>query len=349
MNTGSNTVLIAFMAPGIDGAARVPGTLISCDAGEGAAVPTEIQFLPYGYTVTDKGDMLVDEEAIQELLKFFDKKKNDIVIDYEHQTLEGVEAPAAGWIKSLTNKGKDGLWAGVEWTPRAAEYLRNKEYRYLSPVVKARKADKRVVLIHSAALTNSPAIDGMVPIVNKGGDNPFEEDDKVLKSLICQKLGLPEDATDEQIMEALEKVLATGNTVVNKEVLKLLELTDDATIDQAKGKIIALKNPSGYVRAEEYNDLKKRLDLRDRDDLVNMALKSGKVAPAQKDWAEQYAMKDPSGFKAFLENAPQVVPLEEIGKGDPPSARGKVGDDQLLVNKMLGISDEDFKKYGGDA
>lgn len=329
-------------------ATMLHGTLISCEAGDGMEVPTEIQFLPYGHTVTDKGEMLVDELAVQELMKFVAAKKNDIVIDYEHQTLEGVEAPAAGWIKEFIFKGKDGLWVRVEWTPRAREYIKNKEYRYLSPVVWARKADNRVVIVHSAALTNTPAIDGMEPIVNKGGTAPGKEDDKVLKKLICKKLGLPEDATDEQIQAALEKALDPGNVIANKEIISLLDLPDTATLDQAKGRIISLKNPSGYVKVEEYNDLKKRLDLRDRDDLVTMALKSGKVSPAQKAWAEEYALKDPTGFRAFLENAPQVVPLEEVAGGDPKPAGGKVGDSQLVVNKLLGISDEDFKKFGGE-
>ncbi|MCL6612621.1 MAG: phage protease [Peptococcaceae bacterium] len=344
--------MIACTAQGIQDANMLYGTLIACEAGEGAAVPTEIQFLPYGRTVTDKGEMLVDELAVRELMKFLAAKKNDIVIDYEHQTLEGGEAPAAGWIKEITFKGADGLWARVEWTPRAMEYLRNKEYRYLSPVVWARKSDNRVVYIHSAALTNTPAIDGMVPLVNKVSN---EKEEKGLDELLQQMrwmLNLPITATAEEIIAELQKVIEqvkkAEGLIANKEILTLLDLAEDATLDQAKGRIIALKNPSGYVKAEEYNELKRRLDLRDRDDLVSMALKAGKVAPAQKAWAEEYALKDPAGFKAFLEAAPQVVPLEEISGGDPKPAGGKVGDAQLMVNKMLGISDEDFKKYGGE-
>lgn len=83
---------------------------------------------------------------------------------------------------------------------------------------------------------------------------------------------------------------------------------------------------------------------------MDEALKAGKVAPAQKEWAEQYALKDPAGFRAFLEKAPVVVPVgQEIAGGRVPPAGGSVTDQiQLSVNKMLGISEEDFKKYGGD-
>ena len=41
-----------------------------------------------------------------------------------------------------------------------------KEYRYLSPVVLVRKRDQKATAIHSVALTNTPAIDGMFALVN---------------------------------------------------------------------------------------------------------------------------------------------------------------------------------------
>ena len=47
----------------------------------------------------------------------------DLVIDYEHQTLKDVQAPAGGWIKDIY-KGDDALVAKVEWTPKAQEYLK---------------------------------------------------------------------------------------------------------------------------------------------------------------------------------------------------------------------------------
>jgi len=45
-------------------------------------------------------------------------------------------------------------------------YLKNREYKYLSPVVLVRKKDHKALQLHSVALTNPPAINGMVPIVN---------------------------------------------------------------------------------------------------------------------------------------------------------------------------------------
>ena len=141
--------------------------LIAC-AGQGvelSGVPTEIKILPLGRVHSQKGDFTVDDESFELIRKQFKDRKLDLVIDYEHQTLSDVQAPAGGWIKDLY-KGEDAIIAKVEWTARAAEYLKNKEYRYLSPVVLVRKRDQKAAAIHSVALTNTPAIDGMFALVN---------------------------------------------------------------------------------------------------------------------------------------------------------------------------------------
>jgi phage I-like protein len=322
-------------------------------------VPEYIQVLPFGEVRSEKGDFVVDEESVREILRDWEARQSEMVIDYEHQTLGGEfssptgHAPAAGWVKALEDRGAKGLWARVEWTPRAAEYLRNKEYRYLSPVVLVRKSDRRAVRLHSFALTNTPAIDGMVPLVNK---RDFLKEGTGLEELLKQlrlKLSLPATATAEEIITAVDglnaRVASAGQVVAAKEVLELLEVPENADINTVKGKILALKNPSGYVRVEEFNALKEKLQLRERDELVALAMSQGKIAPAQKEWAEQYALKDPEGFRAFLKQAPQVVPVgQDIAGGGGLNKGGALSEAETLVCKQLGISEETYRKYGGE-
>ena len=138
-----------------------------------------------------------------EIISYFAARGNDIVIDYEHQTLEGGQAPAAGWIKELQDRGPDGLWARAEWTEKAKEYLANKEYKYLSPVVLVRRADNKAVAIHSVALTNAPAISGVRPIVNKDGKK--KEDDNMEKFLeqLANTLGLKDQPDQAKMLEVV--------------------------------------------------------------------------------------------------------------------------------------------------
>ncbi len=154
--------------------------------------PEYIRVLPLGYISSEKGDFLVDSESFRMMKEHMEHRAVDIVIDYEHQTLRDMQAPAGGWIKELILKN-GGIFAKVEWTTKAKNYLQNREYRYLSPVVMVRKKDRKALQIHSAALTNTPAINGMMPIVNSVKP-PLQADTQLneMQKKICRMLNLSE-------------------------------------------------------------------------------------------------------------------------------------------------------------
>lgn len=195
-------------------------------AGEGvevSGVPSEIKILPLGRVHSQKGDFTVDDESVELIRKQFKDRKLDLVIDYEHQTLADVQAPAGGWIKDIY-KGDDALIAKVEWTPKATEYLKNKEYRYLSPVVMVRKRDQKATALHSVALTNTPAIDGMFPVVNSLTIEDYSEGGTTMDlKEIAKALGLPETATEEEIKKAVEEAGKAAQKI--KEILGQLQTT----------------------------------------------------------------------------------------------------------------------------
>lgn len=340
--------------------------ILNVSSTEIQGAPDVVKLLPLGMVKSQKGDFLVDEESFQRIKNTFKERAIDIVIDYEHQTLEDVQAPAGGWIKDLFIQ--DGaIAAKVEWTPKAEEYLKNKEYKYLSPVVLVRKNDQKAVVLHSAALTNTPAIDGMFAIVNSLNIDEFEEGgkDMDLKKLAAL-LGLPEDATEEQILQAIKTSVGeveklkeeikkqTGGgeetqTVANKVICGLLGIeSKEAKTEDVAAAIMALKNPANFVPVTEFNKLKDRLDKKDGEELVTKALKAGKISAAQKEWAEEYALKDPEGFKKFVEKAPQAVPMGEIEIEDTKRNDSKTSETTMAVCKMLGVSKEDLEKYGKD-
>ena len=131
-------------------------------------IPEEFQLLPYGeIDIEGEPKAIVDAESIASVISHFNRRGNDLVIDYEHQSLKDTQAPAAGWIKRLIDRGREGLWAVVEWTPTAKKYLKNKEYRYFSPVFWVTNKERKVIRIESVALTNLPKINQLRPIVAK--------------------------------------------------------------------------------------------------------------------------------------------------------------------------------------
>lgn len=346
-------------------------------ASEISGVPNWIRLFPWGLVKSTKGDFYVTAESADLIMRSFRERGNDVVVDYEHQTLENVQAPASGWIKEYEAR-EDGFWARVDWTPKAKQYIENKEYRYFSPVVYTRKGDNVLVAIKNVALTNDPAMANVMPIVMKNLIVLKEEtqmdflkklaeilgiesadEAKVLAALkvlkdaaavnklkdINLELGIKETADAAEALTSLKalKTKQTDPAPAHPEVLSLLDLKEGSTLAEIKGKVIALKNPDGFVKTEEFIALKNKLDQRDRDELVTMALTQGKITPAQKQWAEAYALKDAEGFKAFVEQAPVVVKVDQLNLKNPPGG-DQITETDALVCKQLGIDTEFLQK-----
>lgn len=315
-------------------------------------IPEEIQVIPYGIDIqTPKGPFTCDEESAAAVMANFAAQKNDMVIDYEHQTLMGVEAPAAGWIrvKRLINKGKEGIWAVPEWTERAKQYLANKEYRYVSPVFLRRLSDNKVMRLVNVALTNQPNIDGMVPLVNKFTHftpKPENKEEKRMWKELLKLLGLAETATEQDAIVAVNKLATPVQVIANKSVLTALGLPDAATEAEVTGTIMAMKQSHTQVGslAQELAQLKANLGKKDADDLVAVAMKEGKITPAQKEWADDYAKRDTAGFRVFVAKAPVVVVMGKVVGSEKP-AEGALDETQLEINKQMGIDPETFKKF----
>ena len=334
---------------------------------EVGGAPEVISVLPLGHVKSAKGEFDVDGESFSAMKAQIAQRGVDLVVDYEHQTLTGEQAPAAGWVKELfLDDGQ--IKARVEWTDRAKAYLENREYRYLSPVITVRKADGKAMGLHSIALTNTPAIEHMEAIVNslnfEGGQNTMNEFMKKLAAL----LGLGEDATEEQVAEALKACVEENKSlkesaaeaakqqpaeddkvVANKAVCELLGLKAGAATADVAAAIMALKggNIGGVNLVEQVKSLEAKLADRDAEEAVELALKAGKITPAQREWAKGYALKSLDDFRGFVEKAPQVVPMGTVGGSEPLALKNEELDEAtLLVCKQLGISPEDVKKYG---
>ena len=364
-------------------------TMMVCagDAVDVSAVPTEIRILPLGQVHSTHGDFLVDDESFRLINSQFLGRKLDLVIDYEHQTLKDVQAPAGGWIKAL-KKGSDAILAEVEWTPAAQKYLKNKEYRYLSPVVMVRNKDKRAVMLHSVALTNTPAIDGMFPIVNsigapgipgwggitEGPGTPQQKEGGTKMDLkeLTKLFGLPETVTEEELKKAIQEAVkaaaeakeagktkgtegegtrSTGEDaemVANSTILSMLGLGAGAKTEDVAASIMALRAGNGNTEAE-LMALKAKIEEREAADAVEAALKAGKITAAQKDWAKAYALKDASGFQAFVAKAPVLVQAGKMDLKDAPDHRAEELDDlEMAICKNCGFTEEDVKKMKED-
>lgn len=133
------------------------------------------------------GAFLFNEAGADALISEFAGRGRDLVIDFEHSTLSGKEAPAAGWIDRL-EKTPDGLAAHVKyWTEKAKGYLENGEYRYFSPTLTLIRGTQKPNALHSVALTNHPALHGVDALVANDWNPSGQPDIKPERKFVMTK------------------------------------------------------------------------------------------------------------------------------------------------------------------
>ena len=342
-------------------AATNPKTAKLVCAGDLAGgAPTWWLLWPKGWVQLEGADpILIDDQAMAEVIANFERRGNDLVIDYEHSSIFAEKAPAAGWIKGLAAQ-PDGLWVRSEWTDQALKLIANKEYRYFSPAFDVRIADRRPVQINSVALTNTPQTNQLKPLVSKANTNSREaakerEDEAMSKELLT-KLGklleVEGEPTEESVTKAIQAKMTPPEAKVPTEVFGALELKEDASTSEVVATIRALKQGAGeYTKlAEQVKTLEAESAERTKTELVTKAIKEGKITPAQKEWAEDYARRDPKGFEVYISKAVVVVPVDQRITGDEkPKPETGLTDTQQQINKMTGISKETWEKFGPEA
>jgi phage I-like protein len=157
---------------------------------------------------------VVDTEALVALANSVSPDA-ELLVDYDHDSMDGDKSSrAAGWLTAPVAKA-DGLYAPIAWTARAEGEVKGREFRYLSPVFDDGNTLQhlgnnrfRVTRLLGAAVTNNPNMRTIKPLSNRAGDTGAEPetqsktDTRTMKA-IAQALGLPEDATEGQILAAI--------------------------------------------------------------------------------------------------------------------------------------------------
>ncbi len=168
----------------------------------------------------------------------------------------------------------------VEWT-KATGTLKNKEYRYLSPVVMVRK-ERSENGTPSVALTNT-VIDGMFPgelltIEDYSEGGTTMDLKEIIKALGASGDPQPKRRSRKAVEEAgkaAQKIKemeekgdggtdkggdAPAEVVANSTILKLLELDENAKTEDVAASIMALKTGGDKVTAATVLALKEKIE-----------------------------------------------------------------------------------------
>lgn len=123
-----------------------------------SVLPSEFRLFTFGDNATSKGTFKLDADGATALMAAYKKQGIELHVDYEHDRRN-----AAAWFNPEVRP--DGVWASnVRWTPRAAEMLKGREYRYFSPTFGIDDA-KRITRLVNVALTNLPATENQQALI----------------------------------------------------------------------------------------------------------------------------------------------------------------------------------------
>lgn len=171
-----------------------------------------IQAFPYGkYDHPVYGEIEFDPAKAADAAQNFatNVRGTEIDVDYDHKA-HGSEA--AGWIRKAEAR-TNGFWIMVEWTKKAYEHIKNDEYKYFSPEFadewKHPKTGQVVKnILFGGGITNRPFLKDILPLnmseLGMASERP-QEGSSMDPEKIRELLGLPKDATDEQVETALKE------------------------------------------------------------------------------------------------------------------------------------------------
>jgi phage I-like protein len=322
--------------------------------------PMEFMLFKFGrneFTKDGKrGEFEFSEPDADTAIKEFETRGKDLVIDYDHQTLKGGKAPAAGWIEKLI-KTKNGLAAKVKyWTSEAARHLENGEYRYSSPVIQFSRRAKSILGIHSVALTNHPALHNNPALVaddtsadaDSFSNSPVQEmnlneikSKKIEKGFLMKELltmlGVASfaDSSHEEQFNAISEAVSELVELKDK-VSSFLKFHNSESIEELSERIDSLP--------EKNEKLQEELRKKDAEAIVAKAFADGKLAESHRKWAEHFAEKNPEAFEDWLNSAPPIMPdNKNLGDLNKVESSAKFNDQELKVFRNLGLSESQIQ------
>lgn len=295
---------------------------LECQRGSAVAVddvPARIELIPTGrFRMADKrGEFVLSDAASVISRSMAMAKGGALLIDFGHGVQGAAErrSDAAGWITGLEVEGER-VMASVEWTPAGRAAIRDKSYRFISPVF-FNRPDREVVLLTGAGLVNDPGLPQLRQLAHKEREMDL--------SKIAAALGLAVDATEAEILAAIGKKTDGEEQLASVLQAAGVEALTDDTAQQICTRLTAEPDPAEYVARAAFDDVTRQLaSLQDAvgqksvDDALAAAMASGKISPAMEGWARQYASADPAGFATYLAGAPVLVAPR--GAANPPAA-----------------------------
>ena len=302
---------------------------------------------PKGAMSTTKGVFVFDDVAAELVMAAYEQHGiKQLPIDYDHGMLGGQpsadSSSAAGWFVPAVAEA--GLMAtNVEWTPRAKQMLKDREFRHYSPAFDVDMSESiavmsdgkavegyRVTRLVNVALTNLPATHGQIPLVanalkhDTNGHKPAPSAQKELENMELVKLfGLSSEAEVAQQATQLLSAVDGANTLAD-----VLACINDLKAGAAKS--IELAQRVAVLEAEKLSS--------ERDALIANLSEAGKAPPSIHGFLRTLSLDQ---VQSFGDCAPIAGGPAVSGDAIEP-AIVLSADDEHILTLMPNISREAF-------
>lgn len=212
---------------------------------------------------------VVDDRSVALIVESFRNRLAEnpsfkVLVDFEHFSHDpGKSSEAATWITAMEARA-DGVWARGEWSDAGTAAIKNRRYRFLSPVWFPHQTERitaesfRPTAVNDAGLTNKPNLgDALQPFWNRadfhGREAAHETTTKKdpMKERLLILLGLAAATSDDQLVTAVEgfknragqtdalqtklAALEAEHTAFKNRHTSLLNAAVERTLDEHKG------------------------------------------------------------------------------------------------------------------
>lgn len=257
--------------------------------------------------------------------------KRKLPIDVNHsndiKAPKGEESPAFGHILGFEAREDNSIWAKTSWNSLGERALRNREYAFISPAFDFNKSDE-IVVPAGASLVNHPNFTSLAL------NSQQSTEEFTMPKLILAALGLPETATEDEAVRAINTQKDELQRAVNARA------TPDLQRFVPRADYEALQTRA--TNAEQKNaEVEKARHQAAVDSEIKAALEAGKITPATETFYRATCSSEQglTDFRAFVQKAAPVVSDGSQGHRPPPK-QGEANDPNVLATRALNYQKE---------
>jgi phage I-like protein len=239
----------------------------------------------------------ITETDLKEIARNYSPSYHEAQLTLDHKR----EGSALGWIESVIAKGKE-LWVSFSKISDEAKQL-TEEGKYKRPSIEIADYEGIGKYLRAVSLVNFPEVKGLPEM-------QFQTTDKEAVIYFSEDCSLNLSDDSRQKLKPKNKKVSVKK---NERVIKFAEslgLEADSEIEKiigfAEAKINSLQSELFTLNdaVKRYEEEIEKLSEKRAENLINDAVFSGKILPAQKDFLMTFAENDFEACKSYIEMLP---------------------------------------------